>query len=1223
MERLFKPKELDIEPSSPLASEKWLHWLRTFENFISSVSHCEVDKKKLLENYVSSSVFQYISECATFEDSIKVLQNIYVKPKSEIFSRHMITLCRQENGQTVDSFLLKLRNMAKDCDFRAVTAEEHRDIFIRDAFITGLASNNIRLRLLEKSTLSLQGAYEEARQLEYAHNHAMAYNICTETPCGASANAGRLSPTPKLDHVKEHEVSAATGKRCFFCGNNPHQRFRCPARDATCNFCGKKGHFQKVCKSTKESPKSVTLAIVREGDQTSRTTTVGSSWASTPVPGLTKSTISVLVNGVSLKALVDTGSSESYISSSIAKRYKWKLETSRNRIYMASTHLSCTTHGHIFAKIKYKDEQYESVKLSLLDGLVSDVILGLDFISQHEKLMIPFEGKRNTLQVCTLEAARVEAPRLFANLAPDCYPIATKSRKYSKPDSKFIQTEIKRLLSDKIIEPSTSPWRAQIIVTTNERHKKRMVIDYSQTINRFTYLDAYPVPKVDELVQEISKYSMYSTFDLKSAYHQIPIRDDEKQYTAFEACGKLFQFCRIPFGVTNGVAAFQRTIHNIIEEEGLQDTFAYVDNVTICGCDFSSHDRNLQRFLNAAKKYGITFNDDKSTIATNKVCLLGYEISQGQLRPDPERFQALRNLPPPQDIKSQRRVIGLLSYYSQWIPHFSNKIHLLVNNKTFPPSEQVKEAFKQLKHELENAAVSTIDYNRPLTVETDASDIAIAATLNQDGRPVAFFSRTLTNSERRHSAVEKEAYAIVEALRKWQHYLISRPFTLVTDQRSVSFMFDQQNKGKIKNEKIQRWRLELSSFQYDVIYRPGKQNAAADTFSRNQFASAMTGEDLKLLHNSLCHPGITRLLHFVRTKNLPFSCEEVRKVVNQCKTCAELKPRFFKQFSGTLIKATQPFQRLSIDFKGPLPSATHNKYLLTMVDEYSRFPFAYPCPDMSSSTVIKCLNQLFSLVGMPEYVHSDRGTSFMSKEVQAFLHERGIATSRTTPYNPQGNGQVERLNKTLWNAITLALKDLDFPISRWELVLNQALYSIRSLLSTATNETPHERVFRFNRKSSFGISIPTWLSSPGRVLLRRENRSSKYDPLTEEVELLMCNPQYAVVRLPSGKEETVSLRHLAPSPSTTTSEHSFFVQSEDKECLPEARNTEVTVNTPTERKEHLEGSEDIRTLSPEDTQNPHTPLGTQELTQDSETVEQGSPPRYNLRERRTRPNYRV
>uniref|UniRef100_A0A2C9LKT8 Peptidase A2 domain-containing protein n=1 Tax=Biomphalaria glabrata TaxID=6526 RepID=A0A2C9LKT8_BIOGL len=205
--------------------------------------------------------------------------------------------------------------MAKDCDFKAVTAEEHRDIFVRDSFITGLASNSIRLRLLEKSTL--QCAYEGARQLEYAHNHAMTCNIYSETPYGASADVESLSPTTKL----EHEVSAATSKRCFFCRNSLHQRFRFPARDSTCNLCSKRGHFQKVCRSTRQTLKSITSAIVKADDETSRTTTVGFSWASTPASGLTKSTISILVNGVPLKALVDAGSSESYISSSIAKRY--------------------------------------------------------------------------------------------------------------------------------------------------------------------------------------------------------------------------------------------------------------------------------------------------------------------------------------------------------------------------------------------------------------------------------------------------------------------------------------------------------------------------------------------------------------------------------------------------------------------------------------------------------------------------------------------------------------------------------------------------------------------------------------------------------------------------------------------------------------------------------------------------------------------------------------
>ena len=139
-----------------------------------------------------------------------------------------------------------------------------------------------------------------------------------------------------------------------------------------------------------------------------------------------------------------------------------------------------------------------------------------------------------------------------------------------------------------------------------------------------------------------------------------------------------------------------------------------------------------------------------------------------------------------------------------------------------------------------------------------------------------------------------------------------------------------------------------------------------------------------------------------------------------------------------------------------------------------------------------------------------------------------MATSRSTPYNPQGNGQVERLNGTLWKAITLALKTQKLPTTKWELVLCDALHSIRSLLCTETNSTPHERIFLFSRRSTNGSSVPQWLLTPGPVYLKRSVRSSKYDPMVDEVQLLDANPQYAHIRLADGRESTVSLRQLAP-----------------------------------------------------------------------------------------------
>ncbi|KRX14053.1 Uncharacterized protein T07_5149 [Trichinella nelsoni] len=271
------------------------------------------------------------------------------------------------------------------------------------------------------------------------------------------------------------------------------------------------------------------------------------------------------------------------------------------------------------------------------------------------------------------------------------------------------------------------------------------------------------------------------------------------------------------------------------------------------------------------------------------------------------------------------------------------------------------------------------------------------------------------------------------------------------------------------------------------------------------------------------------MAHYARSKNLPYTMEEIQRMTNSCRVCAELKLRFFKGDSGKLIKATAPLERLSIDFKGPLPSTSSNRYILTVVDEYSRFPFAFPCPDISTQTVSKCLTQLFYLFGMPAYIHTDRGSSFMSNDLKTYLHSLGVVTSRTTAHNPQGNGQAERYNGIIWKAVTLALRSHNLRIEQWEEVIGLALHSIRTLLSTATNATPHERLFGYPRRTPTGTSLPTWLTTPGIVLMRRLNRTNKHDPLVEEVELLEANPKYAHVRLSDGRETTVSLRHLAPA----------------------------------------------------------------------------------------------
>ena len=487
----------------------------------------------------------------------------------------------------------------------------------------------------------------------------------------------------------------------------------------------------------------------------------------------------------------------------------------------------------------------------------------------------------------------------------------------------------------------------------------------------------------------------------------------------------------LTIGLTNAVPALQRVINEFIANHNLKCVNAYLENITVGGMTQKEHDDNLAALRLAAEVDQFTFNEEKSQCSCTEISLLRYRVGGGVIKPDPQRVKALQDLPTSTTKKELQRIMGLFAYYAKWIPYYSATIRPLTKTEKLPLDDEARQALNTLKDQLARASLHPIDESIPFTVETDASDFAIAATLNQNGRPVAFHARTLSVAEQKHSAIEKEACAIVEALRKWRHLLMGRHFNLVTDQRSLSFMFDLKHPSKVKNDKIQRWRLELSPYDFSAIYRPGNKNNAADTFSRAISASVVSAAiSLKSLHDSLCHPGITRMWHYVKTKNLPHSFEEVKAMVKSCKDCAEVKTSFYKpEAPQHLIKATQPFERVSIEFKGPVASVTKNKYLLVIVDEFSRFPFVYPCVDMKASTIIEKLCNLFSLFGFPGYVRTDQGSNFMSSELKGWLNGKGIPTSRSTRYSPKGNGQVERFNGVIWKSVILGLRVKNLPTS--------------------------------------------------------------------------------------------------------------------------------------------------------------------------------------------------
>ena len=317
MAKAYEPARFECDPSSSTAALEWSHWLISFEGFLDEYKKANPNnvpnKKLLLINHIHHSVFSYVSECDTYEDCITALKGIYIKPKNEVFARHLLASRKQEGGESLDKFLQALKSLAKDCNFKNVTADVCRDEAIRDAFISGLASCNIRQRLLENEQLTLQVAFDQARSLDSAQKSSETYPM-PDMPQFQTAAATKPSQVLNEDETNYDHANAsasvniaATKLTCFHCGNDKHDRSICPARDATCHKCGKDGHFAKVCKGKRKLKGRVAASFVPSLAATDSVFRVSAG---------------VLINNKQMSALIDTGSSErSFIDYKLVRKY--------------------------------------------------------------------------------------------------------------------------------------------------------------------------------------------------------------------------------------------------------------------------------------------------------------------------------------------------------------------------------------------------------------------------------------------------------------------------------------------------------------------------------------------------------------------------------------------------------------------------------------------------------------------------------------------------------------------------------------------------------------------------------------------------------------------------------------------------------------------------------------------------------------------------------------
>ena len=485
------------------------------------------------------------------------------------------------------------------------------------------------------------------------------------------------------------QVSNKPRPRCQFCGLKQPPRSNCSAKKDICHKCSKAGHWASVCRST-------AAVIQQSSDDEPETVAVLCS------TGISPATLNVSLkyagSNEQLQAMIDTGSTVSFISASTTAKCGLNVRSKRKITALANGD-SLITSATAKAKIEVNQMTYH-VLFTVAKHLVADVTLGLDVLRQHHSVRLELGGDRPEtvisagLKELEFPAMKIAPPTILSKTVYSAKPIATKSRRHKQQDIAFMESEVNRMPAEGTIQVSTSPWQVQAFVV-RDGPKPRMVIDYSQTINRHTSKDAFPFPNMQDLLDQAAENTTFSKIDLKSAYHQIPLHRKDMSFTAFEVNGQ--------FGVTNTVAAFQREMTPFVRRHNLKRTHPYLDDVIIGGRSEEEHQENLKNFLETAKIEGLTLNKAKCVFGCKTVPMLGHYVGAGSKRPDPSGIKTLMDFPIPENSSQLKRLLGFFGYNEKWIADYSNKVApLLAAQKqlAFPLNQASRLAIAILKKEV-------------------------------------------------------------------------------------------------------------------------------------------------------------------------------------------------------------------------------------------------------------------------------------------------------------------------------------------------------------------------------------------------------------------------------------------------------------------------------------------------------------------------------------------